>query len=66
MKELIRTDDVVKISLLVQVLSEAQIEAILPDAHSHIAFSGTALQRIMVSEDDFEEAKRLLNQFEES
>ena len=59
MKELIRTNDPVKISWLTAVLAECGIDAIVLDTHMSILEGqiGVIPRRIMVIDEDFEAAR---------
>ena len=62
MREIVRTNDPVLISWLVSLLKESGIEAFVLDAHTSI-IEGTASaipRRIMVVDEDLEEAKALI------
>lgn len=63
MKELLRTNDLVKISWVSSLLSDSGIEAVVLDAHASVV-EGSVLaiqRRIMVADDDLAEARRLLD-----
>ncbi len=62
MKELLRTTDPVLLSWLTALLAEAGIEAIVLDTHTSIIEGsiGAIPQRVMVVDDDFQSARRLL------
>ncbi|MEE3092731.1 MAG: DUF2007 domain-containing protein [Pseudomonadota bacterium] len=66
MKELIRTNDPVKISWLTAVLAECGIDAIVLDTHMSILEGqiGVIPRRIMVIDEDFEAARALVNSAE--
>jgi len=62
MKELLRTNDLVKLSWLQALLSEAGFDSLVLDSHASV-LEGSALaipRRLMVLEDDYERARRLL------
>ncbi|MDP2122831.1 MAG: DUF2007 domain-containing protein [Parvibaculum sp.] len=61
MKELIRTGDRVFISYLTHRLSEAGIESFGMDAHMQNSL-GILPQRIMVADQDYHEAQRILDE----
>ena len=64
MKEPLRTNDPVLISWLSAVLAEADIEIIVFDSHTSI-LEGSAnaiRRRVMVIDDDFDEARRLFEE----
>ena len=62
MRELLRTNDPVRISWLVALLADARIETVVLDSHmSALEGSVAAIQRrLMVTSEDFETARRLL------
>lgn len=62
MKELVRTNDPVLISWLTAALREASIHAVVLDTHTAVLEgSVSAIQRrVMVADDDFPRASRLL------
>ncbi len=64
MKELLRTNDVVKLSWLKALLADAGIEALVLDEHTSIleGSAGAIPRRLMVIDDDFEQAHTLLVQ----
>ena len=66
MKEVIRTNDLVLISFAEALLSDADIESVVLDAHtSMIEGSVNAIQRrLMVTDEDYERAKALLTEFQ--
>lgn len=62
MKELLRTNDPVRLSWVTAVLKDAGVETLVFDAHASIV-EGSILaieRRIMVADDDFSRATRLL------
>ena len=62
MKELVRTNDLVRMSFLQALLSDAGIEHVVLDTHMSIT-EGSAnfiAPRLMVDSDDYSRAKRLL------
>ncbi len=64
MKELTRTNDIVRMSFLRALLSDAGIESVVLDTHMSIT-EGSAnfiAPRLMVDEDDHLRAKRLLRE----
>lgn len=63
MKELIRTNDIVLISYLEHRLREAGIEPVTLDGHMSIVEGSLGMlpRRIMVGDDDFAEAGRILD-----
>lgn len=60
--ELLRSNDVVRLSWLTALLSEAGIEAILLDAHTSIVEGsiGAIPRRLVVRDDDAVRARRVL------
>ena len=62
MKELLRTTDPVRLSWLTALLAEQQIEAIVFDTHTSILEGsiGAIPRRLLVGDDDYETARRLL------
>ena len=62
MIELLRSNDVVRLSWLTALLSEAGIEAILLDAHTSIVEGsiGAIPRRLVVRDDDVVRARRVL------
>lgn len=63
MKELLRTNDVVKLSWIQALLADAGITAILLDVHTSIIEGsvGAIPRRIAVSDEDYNEACRVLD-----
>jgi hypothetical protein len=62
MKELIRTNDLVKLSWLTAVLADAGIEALVLDTHTSV-LEGSALaipRRLAVIDEDYPRARRIL------
>ncbi len=64
MVELLRSNDVVRLSWLTALLSQAGIEAILLDGHMSIVEGsiGAIPRRLMVRDDDLARARDLLGQ----
>ena len=62
MKELLRTNDVVKLSWIKALLSDSGIEALVLDEHTSIleGSAGAIPRRLMVIDDDYETARGLL------
>ncbi len=62
MKELVRTNDVVKLSWLQALLADAGIYAVVLDVHTSVieGSSGAIPRRLAVIEDDFVRARRVL------
>jgi hypothetical protein len=61
-KELLRTNDVVKLSWLQALLADAGIEALILDQHTSIleGSAGAIPRRLMVIDADLERARRVL------
>ena len=64
MKELLRTNDPVKISWVTALLSDSGIEALVLESHTSIVEGsiGAIPRRIMVVDEDFDQARRVLNE----
>ena len=62
MKELLRTNDAVRLSWLVALLRDAGIATLVFDQHTSIAEGslGVLPRRLMVASDDFARARRVL------
>lgn len=62
MKELLRTNNPVRISWLTALLADAEIEAVVWDTHmSVLEGSASAIpRRLMVANDDYSQALRIL------
>ena len=62
MKELLRTNDIVKLSWLTALLADSGIEAVVLDANTSIleGSAGAIPRRLAVVDDDYLRAKRLL------
>ena len=62
MKELLRTNDLVKLSWLRALLADAGIEALVLDQHTSVleGSAGAIPRRLMVSDDDHARAQRVL------
>jgi hypothetical protein len=67
MKELLRTNDIVRISWLISLLADNGVEAVVLDGHTSLAEGSiSAIQRrLMVYADDFGRARRVLAEFGE-
>ena len=67
MKEIARSTDPVRLSFLTALLSDGGITAILFDTHASIVQGsiGVLPQRLMVAEDDYDEAVEILKSAEE-
>ena len=63
MKELLRTNDVVKLSWLQALLADSGIEAVVLDVHTSIIEGsiGAIPRRLAVSDEDYERARRVLD-----
>lgn len=68
MKELLRTNDPVKISWVTALLADGRIEAVVLDTHTSIVEGsiGAIPRRIMVDDEDLDAARRLLADVGES
>ncbi|MCE2509988.1 MAG: DUF2007 domain-containing protein [Alphaproteobacteria bacterium] len=68
MKELLRTNDPVLLSLLMARLKDAAIEAVVLDSHmSVLEGSANAIpRRVMVADDDLARAERVLEETEQT
>jgi hypothetical protein len=66
LKELLRTNDVVKLSWLVALLADAGIDAVVLDTHISIVEGsiGAFQRRLMVPDEALERARRLLAESE--
>jgi hypothetical protein len=68
LQELLRTDDIVQIARLTALLEEQGIETYVFDSHLSAAFAGAIdllSQRLMVSDDDYPRARRILQELGE-
>ncbi len=64
MRELLRTKDLVKLSWLTALLTDAGIEALVLDTHPS-GLEGSALaipRRLAVVDDDYQRARRILSE----
>jgi hypothetical protein len=63
MKELVRSNDVVRLSWLRALLSDAGIEAVILDSHTSVleGSAGAIVRRLAVAEPDYDRACRILN-----
>ena len=63
MRELLRTNDPVKISWIVALLADQGIDAVVMDTHASIVEGsiGAIPRRIMVADDDLEPARAVLD-----
>lgn len=68
MKELVRTNDLVKLSWLKALLADAGIEALVLDQHTSVleGSAGAIPRRLMVIDEDFGRARRVLAEAGES
>ena len=66
MKELLRTNDPVLLSLLMARFKDEAIEAVVLDSHMSIleGSAGAIPRRVMVTDDDFPRAKHILEEAE--
>ena len=64
MKELLRTNDIVKLSWITALLADSDIEALVLDSHTSIleGSAGAIPRRLMVHNDDHTRARRVLEQ----
>lgn len=62
MKELLRTNDIVKLSWVTALLADAGIEALVLDQHTSIleGSAGAIPRRLMVVDDDYHRARSIL------
>lgn len=68
MKELLRTNDLVKLSWLEALLNDSDIPCLVLDQHASV-LEGSAVaisRRMMVDDEDFERACRLIEEAEAS
>jgi len=67
MKELLRTNDVVRLSWFQAYLTNARIESFVLDQYTSIleGSAGAIPRRLMVSDDDYETALALLDDLEQ-
>ena len=68
MVELLRTNDPVKLSWITALLADARIESVIFDTHTSIVEGSIGIlpRRIMVSDDDITQARRVLSSAGES
>ena len=69
MRELLRTNDPVRIARLTALLGDQGIRTFLFDTHLSQAFAGALDllgQRLMVSDDDYRQARRILTELGEA
>lgn len=64
MKELLRTNDIVKLSWLEALLADAGIETLVLDLHTSIVEGSLGIlpRRLMVSDDDYLRARLVLRE----
>lgn len=64
MRELVRSNDPIRLSFLTALLADAGIEALVLDTHMSVMEGsiGALQRRLMVIEEDFQRAKRLLDE----
>ena len=62
MKELLRSADPVRMSFLEALLTEAGIEALVLDRNMNATWGNAFPPRLMVDDDDYAQARRLLIQ----
>lgn len=62
MKELLRTNDIVKLSWLQALMADAGIETLVLDLHTSIVEGSIGIlpRRLMVSDDDYVRARQVL------
>ncbi len=68
MRELLRTTDVVRLSWLTALLTDAGIESVVLDNHMSV-LEGSVIaipRRLMVDSDDYRQARRVLTEAGES
>ncbi len=62
MKELLRTDNPVRLSYLQMLLAEAGIDCVVLDANTGALLPSGILPRLMVAEEALDEARQLLKE----
>lgn len=64
MRELLRSGDPVRLSFLTALLADAGIDCLILDTHSSIMQGSLDIlpQRLVVAEDDLEQARRVLTE----
>jgi len=64
LRELVRSQDPVRLSFLTALLADAGIESLILDTHSSIMQGSLGIlpQRLMVAEDDLEQAQHVLRE----
>ena len=65
MREILRTNDLVRLSWLQALLSERSIQSVILDSHTSVLEGSVSAipRRLMVQTDDFSVAMRLLNEY---
>lgn len=68
MKELLRTNDTVRLSWLTALLADARIESVILDTHTSIIEGsiGAIPRRLVVADEDYARARRILENAGES
>ncbi len=68
MKELLRTNDTVRLSWLTALLADARIESVILDTHTSIVEGsiGAIPRRLVVADEDYAQARRVLESAGES
>jgi len=63
MKELLRTNDIVKLSWVQALLRDAGIESVVLDTHTSVVEGSIGIlpRRLMVTSDDYERARAVLS-----
>ena len=66
MKELLRSNDAVKLSFLTALLSDSRIDSVILDTHASIMEGSLGIlpRRLMVLDEDYDRALRLLEEAE--
>ncbi|MDY0872719.1 putative signal transducing protein [Dongia rigui] len=64
MRELLRSQDPVRLSFITALLADAGIDSLILDTHSSIMQGSLGIlpQRLVVAEDDLEQARRVLTE----
>ena len=62
MKELLRTGNMVRLSFLQSLLNEAGIDSVVLDANTGALLPYGIVPRLMVADDDLNQARRLLRE----
>jgi len=64
MREIIRSNDLIRLSFLAALLKDAGIESAIADTHASVAQGSLGIlpQRLMVAEDRYESAVRVLTE----